>query len=144
MLEMLADHAETVRQATAAAEAKSARVVCAWTRSPALQVAEHASLSTAELTRALHETAPRALAARRATTPELRATPYRLDIPGEHGWTLGYLLDVIHTRDPWLHRVDVCRATGATSFSPPSTTGASSPTSSPTGRPGTGSRSTCC
>ena len=27
-------------------------------------------------------------------------------------WRMGYLLDVILTRDPWMHRVDVARATG--------------------------------
>ena len=27
-------------------------------------------------------------------------------------WTLGYLFDVILTRDTWMHRVDICRATG--------------------------------
>jgi hypothetical protein len=27
-------------------------------------------------------------------------------------WKLGYLFDVILTRDPWMHRVDISRATG--------------------------------
>lgn len=27
-------------------------------------------------------------------------------------WTMGYLFDVILTRDPFLHRVDIARATG--------------------------------
>jgi hypothetical protein len=27
-------------------------------------------------------------------------------------WKMGYLLDVVLTRDPWMHRVDVARATG--------------------------------
>jgi hypothetical protein len=27
-------------------------------------------------------------------------------------WTFGYLMDVILTRDPWMHRVDIARATG--------------------------------
>ena len=27
-------------------------------------------------------------------------------------WTLGYMLDVILTRDPFMHRVDICRAAG--------------------------------
>lgn len=27
-------------------------------------------------------------------------------------WTVGYLVDVILTRDPWMHRVDIARATG--------------------------------
>lgn len=112
MLEMLADHEETARQQGAAAEAAHREGCLQLDALTALQVAEHASMTSAELTRALHEAAPRALAARRATTAELRAIPFPTDIPGEHGWTLGYLLDVIHTRDPWLHRVDVCRATG--------------------------------
>lgn len=29
-------------------------------------------------------------------------------------WTLGYLVDVILTRDPWTHRMDICRALGHT------------------------------
>jgi len=112
MLEMLADRNETARQSAAAAAAAERDGCLHLDALTTLQVAEHASLSTAELTRALHEAAPRALAARRTTTAEIRATPFPTDIPGEHGWTLGYLLDVVHTRDPWLHRVDVCRATG--------------------------------
>lgn len=27
-------------------------------------------------------------------------------------WQLGYLVDVIGTRDTWMHRLDICRATG--------------------------------
>lgn len=29
-------------------------------------------------------------------------------------WTLGYLVDVILTRDTWMHRIDLCRAVGVT------------------------------
>ena len=43
---------------------------------------------------------------------QTRATPYDPQLPGITGWTIGYLFDVIHTRDPWLHRVDLARATG--------------------------------
>lgn len=34
---------------------------------------------------------------------------------GDHSefWTFGYLIDVILTRDPWMHRIDIVRATGA-------------------------------
>ena len=78
----------------------------------ALQVREHADLTTDELRRALHEAAPRGLAARRALPAEVRAAPYDSELPGEGVWTVGYLFDVIHLRDPWLHRVDICRATG--------------------------------
>ena len=28
----------------------------------------------------------------------------------EEPWTLGYLIDVILTRDPWMHRLDICAA----------------------------------
>jgi hypothetical protein len=31
----------------------------------------------------------------------------------EEAWTVGYLVDVILTRDPWMHRADIVRATGA-------------------------------
>ncbi len=33
-------------------------------------------------------------------------------LPGEADWTVAYLLDVVFTRDVWMHRVDLCRATG--------------------------------
>jgi len=29
----------------------------------------------------------------------------------EEAWTLGFLIDVILTRDTWMHRVDIARAT---------------------------------
>jgi hypothetical protein len=32
---------------------------------------------------------------------------------GTETWTLGYLVDVILTRDAWMHRVDLTRAIGA-------------------------------
>jgi hypothetical protein len=31
----------------------------------------------------------------------------------DEAWTIGYLIDVILTRDPWMHRGDIARATGA-------------------------------
>lgn len=31
---------------------------------------------------------------------------------GTETWTLGYLIDTIYTRDVWMHRVDIARATG--------------------------------
>jgi hypothetical protein len=33
------------------------------------------------------------------------------DSPSER-WTLGFLIDVILTRDPWMHRTDIAAATG--------------------------------
>jgi hypothetical protein len=79
----------------------------------ALQVEEHAHLTPGELLEAMRKAAPAALAGRRSTTAEDRAAAYAPGPPFDPEWTRGYLLDVIHTRDPWLHRVaDIARATG--------------------------------
>ena len=43
-----------------------------------------------------------------------RAVPELQDVDGrKEAWTFGYLIDVILTRDPWMHRVDIAVATGA-------------------------------
>ncbi len=112
MLELQADPEERQRQIKTAAELAHRSGQLRLTEMTALQVREHADLSTDGLRRALHEMAVRGLAARRALPAELRAAPYDPELPGEGMWTLGYLFDIIHTRDPWLHRVDICRATG--------------------------------
>lgn len=110
MLELQADSDERMRQvktATGIAEQTGGIRLHAMT---ALQVQEHAHLTPAALLRELHETSPRALAARSSTTDALRAAPYAPQLPGENDWTIGYLFDLIFTRDPWIHRVDICRA----------------------------------
>ena len=45
---------------------------------------------------------------RRRVMPELQRVGGR-----DEAWTIGYLIDVILTRDPWMHRADIVRATGA-------------------------------
>jgi hypothetical protein len=45
----------------------------------------------------------------------LRRVPLRVpQVVGDHveRWSNGYLVDVILTRDTWMHRMDVARATG--------------------------------
>jgi uncharacterized protein (TIGR03083 family) len=116
MMTLQTDPEERGRQIKTAAELAHRSGQLRLTEMTALQVREHAHLSTDGLRRALHDTAPRALAARRALPAELRAAPYDPELPGEGGWTVGYLFDIIHTRDPWLHRVDICRATGRSLF----------------------------
>jgi uncharacterized protein (TIGR03083 family) len=112
MLELQADPDERMRQISAAAQAAAENGGLRLDALTALQVHEHGHLSPAQLRAALHEAAPRALAARRSMPAQVRATPYDPALPGVSGWTLGYLCDVIHNRDPWLHRVDLTRATG--------------------------------
>jgi hypothetical protein len=116
MMKLQADPEERGRQITTAAELAHRSGELRLTEMTALQVREHADLDTDGLRHALRETAARGLAARRALPAALRAAPYDSELPGEGMWTVGYLLDVIHTRDPWLHRVDICRATGRNLF----------------------------
>ena len=116
MMELQADPEERGRQIRAATELARQSGELRLTEMTALQVREHADLSTDGLRHALHEMATRGLTARRALPAELRAAPYDSELPGEGMWTLGYLFDIIHTRDPWLHRVDICRATGRSLF----------------------------
>lgn len=80
----------------------------------AIQVERAADLSIDELVRELRALVPKATAGRRRTPGLLRRLPL---IPVEMGtiserWTLGYFVDVILTRDAWLHRIDLCRAIG--------------------------------
>lgn len=79
----------------------------------AKQVADHAELSTSELIAKVDDVGPRA-ARWRGTRPALfRRMPMKQEVGGkQETWRMGYLLDVILTRDPWMHRVDIARATG--------------------------------
>jgi uncharacterized protein (TIGR03083 family) len=111
-LELQADAAERARQLSTAAAVVAETGCLRLDAMTALQVREHAALTPNQLRQALREAVPRGLAARRANTQELLDTPYDPQLPGEAGWTFGYLYDVVHTRDPWIHRVDISRAIG--------------------------------
>jgi uncharacterized protein (TIGR03083 family) len=80
----------------------------------ATQVRERADLSPAALVEQLARAAPRAVQARRRVPALVRwAVRMRQDPPfDQERWPFGYLVDTIFTRDPWLHRLDICRATG--------------------------------
>ena len=79
----------------------------------AKQVADHADLSTDELIGRIDEIGPRA-ARWRAKAPWLfRRMPMKEHVDGKpETWRMAYLLDTILTRDPWMHRIDIARATG--------------------------------
>jgi uncharacterized protein (TIGR03083 family) len=100
----------SIRAATKASKAVGGAVVDSMT---AMQVADHAGLATAELIARVDEIGPRA-ARWRAKAPALfRMMPSKEEVGGQtETWRMGYLLDVILTRDPWMHRVDIARATG--------------------------------
>jgi uncharacterized protein (TIGR03083 family) len=78
-----------------------------------LQVEERTDLDPQHIVAKLDKAGPRAARGRRLTPGFLR----RRRLPaaqtdGIEDWSLGFLLDVILTRDPWMHRMDIAAATG--------------------------------
>ncbi len=80
----------------------------------AMQVADNAALTTSELVALIERRGPAAARWRTAGAPgALRAMPMKERVGGRpETWRLGYLFDTILTRDPWMHRIDIARATG--------------------------------
>ncbi|GAA2079304.1 hypothetical protein GCM10009821_19250 [Aeromicrobium halocynthiae] len=79
----------------------------------ALQVSEYAPLSVEQLIDRVDEHGPKAARWRTRVPFPLRAMPMKEEVGGRpETWRLGFLLDTILTRDPWMHRVDIARATG--------------------------------
>ena len=115
MAEFAASVPEQLRQARAAHKA-GGLFIDALTR---LQVDKHITRSPADLVRCLAKAGPRAAAGRRRTPALLRRIPLGGQPVDEHGaqtetWSLGFLVDVILTRDTWMHRSDIAAATGRT------------------------------
>lgn len=114
MAQLVASLRETLRQQRVAkrrAKRDGGPVIDSLT---ALQIEEHASLSTGELVDAMRRLAPRAVRGRRRMPALARNRTLDPEVVGgrKEWWTLGYLLDVILTRDPFMHRIDITRATG--------------------------------
>lgn len=85
----------------------------------ALQVEERRSMTPQEVVDRLTEVAPKSARARRRAPALVRRAPLPDENPTGSGpdspmekWTFGYLIDVILTRDPWMHRTDIAAATG--------------------------------
>ncbi|MEV1296183.1 hypothetical protein [Pseudonocardia sp. NPDC049635] len=79
----------------------------------AMQVADHAAMSTADLIEVATINGPRAAHWRVTAPAAFRRMPMNEQVGGQpERWRIGYLLDIILTRDPWMHRVDIARATG--------------------------------
>ncbi|MGI8757001.1 MAG: maleylpyruvate isomerase family mycothiol-dependent enzyme [Acidimicrobiales bacterium] len=81
----------------------------------AIQVRERADLSRTDLLARLATAGPQSAQFRARIPRPLRATGMKQELlSGQtETWRFGYLLDVILTRDTWMHRVDHARATGA-------------------------------
>jgi uncharacterized protein (TIGR03083 family) len=81
-----------------------------------LQVEQRMHLTPDQITARLKRLAPKAVRGRRLAPGMVRRRTMRQPqlVGGrEEMWTIGFLLDVILTRDPWMHRIDISRATGA-------------------------------
>jgi len=81
-----------------------------------LQVEERQHMTPEQITGRFAARAPKAARGRRRAPGFIRrrAMPDLQQVGGhDEAWTIGYLIDVILTRDPWMHRADIARATGA-------------------------------
>lgn len=80
----------------------------------ATQVAERAFMTPEAIVNRLAVIAPKAVNARRRTPALIRnAVRMKQDPPFDmEKWRFGYLVDTIFTRDTWMHRLDISRATG--------------------------------
>ena len=81
----------------------------------AVQVDERADMTPRQVTDRFQAVGPRAARARRRTPGLIRRRrmPVTQSVGGQlESWTLGYLIDTILTRDTWMHRIDITRATG--------------------------------
>ena len=76
-----------------------------------LQLRERSSLTNEEVVARLAQVAPISVAVRRLLPPPVRWAPVPMGPP--IGWKpLTYLLRMGFTRDVWMHRIDLARATG--------------------------------
>jgi uncharacterized protein (TIGR03083 family) len=106
---------ETMRQQRKAAARAKADGVDPLTALTAVQVDERADWTPQRVVAEARAVGPRATRGRRRTPGFVRrrALPQTQDVGGRHErWTIGFLTDVILTRDPWMHRMDLAGAVG--------------------------------
>lgn len=115
MMQMAASVPEQLRQQLAAGR-RAKREGLVWIDAlTALQVDKNAHLSPDEIIREVHRFGPKAARGRRRTPGFVRSrtVPEPQPVGGvAEWWTIGFLVDVILTRDPFMHRIDIARATG--------------------------------
>jgi uncharacterized protein (TIGR03083 family) len=115
MAQMAASVPELLRQQSAASRRHKRDGGLSIDALTAVQVERNAGLRNDQLVAAMRRIGPKAARARRRTPALVR----NRTLPGDQGvgdvpewWTIGYLLDTILTRDPFMHRIDIARATG--------------------------------
>ncbi|WP_068269279.1 maleylpyruvate isomerase family mycothiol-dependent enzyme [Aldersonia kunmingensis] len=113
MVEMSASLREQRRQMREAGRRSTGVFIDALT---GLQVNERSGMPPAEIVARFATRAPKAARSRRRAPGLIRRRQFLM--PGEfcgvaESWTIGFLNDIVLTRDPWMHRIDITRATGA-------------------------------
>jgi uncharacterized protein (TIGR03083 family) len=113
MAEFVASMPEQMRQMRAAKKA-GGLFIDALT---GLQVSKHVQRPPAEIVGLLAATSPKAARGRKRVPGLMRRMKMKDQPVDETGaltetWTMGYLIDVILTRDTWMHRSDIALATG--------------------------------
>jgi uncharacterized protein (TIGR03083 family) len=106
---------EQRRQQRKAAADSSAQGIAPLDALTGLQVSERADWTPAEVVEGARKVGPRAARGRRLTPGFVRRRrfPAPQHVNGhDEWWCIGFLSDVILTRDPWMHRMDIARATG--------------------------------
>ena len=106
---------ESARQQRKAAANAKATGTDQLTATTALQVSERADWTTDKIVTSAKSIGPRALRGRRLTPRFIRSRPFAdaQHVNGrDEAWAIGFLSDVILTRDPWMHRMDIAAATG--------------------------------
>lgn len=102
---------ETVHQMRAAKREGGIRVDAV----NAIQIRERAGLAPGEIIERLSAAAAGSIRARRRHPGLVRRIRFSVE-PWEgvrERWSFAYLIDVIYTRDTWMHRMDTARAVGA-------------------------------
>jgi uncharacterized protein (TIGR03083 family) len=115
MAAMVATPWEIRRQQRKAAADAEANGVDPLTALTALQVSERADWTPADVVAGARTVGPRAVRGRRFMPGFIRRRPFPepQQVGGvSENWTIGFLSEVILTRDPWMHRMDIARATG--------------------------------
>jgi uncharacterized protein (TIGR03083 family) len=114
MAAMATSPREQKRQQRKATAEVAARGVAPLDALTGVQVSERADWTPAQVVEGARRVASRAARGRRFTPGFIRRrempAPQTVNGRMEH-WSIGYLVDVVLTRDPWMHRMDIARAT---------------------------------
>ncbi len=79
----------------------------------ALQVEKNAFLNPHDIVAEMRTYGPKAARGRARTPGFVRKQTIAQEVDGrEEWWTIGFLMDTILTRDPFMHRIDIAHSTG--------------------------------